>query len=292
MNPIASLIQMGVDEYLKKLIEQSINMFLQFLSAISGTAGQVLDMPVVSSTILYSQVLASTFLATKVAYEAWMTYVLRQNGDPDADPTGVLFRAAQAAAVVGAVPWLVKQLYQFGTDVAGDIAKLPGVDYNTAGDPLQRFLEQVLAGTQFPLMVAVAVIFTIVIFIIVLIQTFIRAAELAVVAVVGPFLALGITNRTSTAFSTWLREMLIISMAQAVQMYLIKVSFFSLTYFQFGGGPVINLYLFCGFLWVTYKSPAILKQYAYSTGVGKAAGGATQSIGSMVLMRKIMSKGM
>ncbi|MGG2201884.1 conjugal transfer protein TrbL family protein [Paenibacillus validus] len=285
------LIEKAIEDFFKKLVEQAINLFLSFLAAINGMASQVLDMPVVTQGILYSQALAGTILITKVAYEAWVTHILRQNGDPDADPGGLLFRSASAAAFIGGVPWLVKWMYQFGTTVAGDIARLPGVDYSSAGSPFEALLDMVVAQSTYPLFMAVGVLFALVIFIVILIQTFIRAAELAVVAVVGSFMALGLTNPNSSSFSSWFKELMSISMAQAVQMYLVKVSFFTLTYFSFAGMPLFNLFLFCGFLWVTYKSPSILKQYVYSTGVGKAAGGTASSVGSMVMMRKIFTKG-
>lgn len=291
MNPMSWLVGAAIEDYFKKLVEQAINLFLQFLSAINGMSAQVLDMPVVTSGILYSQVVAGSILAVKVAFEAWTTYVLRQNGDPDADPGGLFFQAVTAAAFIGGAPWLVRWIYSFGTTVAGDIAKLPGVDYASAGSPMEQLLDMVTSEATYPLFMAVAVLFALFIFVVILIQTFIRAAELAVVAVVGSFMAMGLTNSNSTAFSSWFKELVNVSMAQAVQMYLIKVSFFTLTYFQFAGMPLFNLFLFCGFLWVTYKSPTILKQYIYSTGLGRVAGGAAQSVGSTMLMRKIMTRG-
>lgn len=285
------LVQDAIENFMKKIIEQAINLFLQFLSAINGMAGEVLNLQVVNQAIIYSQALAGTLLITKVAYEAWMTYVMRMNGDPDADPGGLLIRSVSSAALIGGVPWLVKWMYQFGTTISTDIAKLPGVDYTSAASPMEKLLNMVVAQSSYPMFIFLGVIFAVLIFIIILIQTFIRAAELAVVAVVGSFMALGITNSSSQAFGSWFKELLAISMTQAVQMFLIKVSFFTLTEFSFGGIPLFNLFMFCGFLWVTYKSPSILKSYIHSTGVGKAAGGAAQSAGTMMMMRKILTKG-
>ena len=286
------LVIKAIEDFLTNLAEQAINLFLSFLASINGVAAQVLDMPVVTQGILYSQGLAGSLLAVKVAYEAWVTYVLRQNGDPDADPGGLLFRSISAAAFIGTMPWLVRWIYLFGTTISSDIAKLPGVDYASISSPLQQLLDMVLAQNAYVVFAAIGVLFALVIFIIIFIQTFIRAAELAVAAVVGSFMALGLTNENSSAFGSWVRELISLSMAQAVQMFLVKVSFFTLTYFSFAGIPLLNLFVFCGFLWVTYKSPAILKQYVYSTGIGKAAGGTASSVGSMVLMRRLFTRGM
>lgn len=282
------IISGAVEDFFKNLVEQAINLFLSFLSAINGMAVQVLDLPVVTQGIAYSQALAGAILAAKLAYEAWVTYILRQSGDPDADPGGLLFRAISSAAFIGSMPWLVRWLYLFGTEVAGDIARLPGIDYSSAASPMEQLLNMVIADATYPMFMAIGVLFALVMFIVILIQTFIRAGELAVAAVVGSFMALGFSNPESSSFSSWFKEMMSISLAQATQLFLLKVSFFTLTYFQFAGIPLFNLFLFCGFLWVTYRSPAIIKQYAYSTGLGKAAGNGASSIGSMLLMRRIM----
>ena len=246
-----------------------------------------MDLPVVKQGIIYSQLLAGTILITKVAYEAWLNYVLRENGDPDADPGGLLFRTVQAVAVISAVPWLVRWVYLFGTAVAGDVAKLPGVDYTSAAGPMEDLVNTVIRNATYPLFTALGVLFALVMFIVILIQVFIRAADLAVVAVSGTFMALGLTKQSSELFPTWWKELLSISLAQAIQLYLIKVSFYALTYFNFADLPLLNLFLFCGCLWVTFRSPYTLKQFIYSTGLGRAAGSAAQSAGMMVLFRRL-----
>lgn len=285
------LIIQAIEDFLINLAEQAINLFLQFLAAISGVAVQVLDLPVVTQAILYSQAVAGSVLATKVAYEAWVTYILRQNGDPDADPSGLLFRSASAAAFIGGMPWLVRWVYLFGTAVASDIARLPGVDYADMGSPLQALLDILLAQRAYVIFTCIGILFALVMFIVILIQTFVRAAELAVAAVVGSFMALGLTNENSSIFGNWFRELISLTFAQAIQIFMVKVSFFTLTYFHFAGIPLFNLFVFCGFLWVTYKSPSILKQYVHSTGLGRAIGGTASSLGSMALMRRFFTRG-
>ena len=282
------LIGDAIEEFIKRLVEQAINTFLGFLADIGNIAGEVLDLPVVVNGILYAQMLAASILTVKVIFEAYTTYILHQNGDPDSDPGGLLIRTAYSVAIISGMPWLVRWIYQFGSSIAYDIAQLPGIGYEDAASPLQQLFNFTLSGASSIIFAAIGIFFALVILVIVCIQTFIRAAELAVAAVVGSFMALGLTNPESTAFSSWLRETSSICLAQAVQIFLVKASFFTLTYFNFGTGPMMNLYLFCGFLWVTYKSPSILKQYIHSTGVGRAAGGTASSVGSMMLMRRFM----
>lgn len=288
---ISGLINDAIERFFSDLAESCINMFMQLLNGLSSITLDVLDMPVVNSAILYSQLLAASILGAKFVYEIWYNKLLRDEGDSGADIQGTIVNAGQAAGMIGAVPWVTKQVYVWGTSIAADVANLPGTDMNSGSTLMKSLFVNTLAtgGTSIVL-VAVAVVFALIIFLIVLVQTFIRSAELAVVAAVGSFMALGLTNPNSQAFQGWWRELLNISLAQAVQLFLIKCSFFTLT-FGLSDLPLLNVMVFAGFLWVTYKSPSILKQYIYSTGIGRAAGQATQSVGSMVIMRKMMMRG-
>jgi len=251
---------------------------------------QVLDIDVVNNAILYSQALAASVLVMKFMYEIWYNTLLRGGGDSDADVEGVLIRAAQSVAMIGAIPWVTKQVYMWGTAIAGDIAALPGMSDVPGEETLRTKLLQGLGGGFNTVLAAVTILIAIIVFLLVLIQTFIRAAELAVVAAVGAFMAVGLTSSTSQAFQVWWRELLNISIAQALQIFLLKCAFFTLT-FGFADIPFMNIIMFCAFIWVTYKSPSIMKQYLYSTGVGRGLGQATQQAGSMVMMRKLMTKG-
>lgn len=282
---LSDLIQQGIENFLQNLVEQAINLFLTFMANMNGVASEVLDIPVVNSGILYSQLLAGSILVSKIAYEIWLTYILRTHGDPDADPGGLFLRIIQAIAVLGGIPWIVKYVYLFGTKVATDVAGLPGSSYTDSGQVSQMF-DLVVNGGEYIVFIAVGIIFAAIVFLIIWVQFFIRAAELAMIAVTGAFMALGLSNASSQIYGTWWKELITVSFAQAIQIFLIKVSFFVLTDMTLSFNPMTKLMLFCGFLWVTYKSPSILKGWVHSTGIGKAS----QSVGSMVLMRRMMMR--
>jgi len=288
---LGNLINDAIERFFRNLIESAVNMFLSLLNGINTVTVSVLDLPIVNKTILYSQGLAFSILVVKFTYEVWYNHILRQDGDSDADLPGVFINLAKSVVMIAAVPWLTKQMYVWGTAIASDIASLDG-----AADPLSQsgVFMRVIGDVQNALgasiaIAAVAIISALVLFVIVLIQAFIRAAELAVVAVSGSLMALGLTNDSSQMFQTWWRELLSLSLAQAVQIFLLKVSFYALTLGT--TVPILNLLFFTGFVWVTYKSPTVIKQYLYSSGVGSAVGGTAKSVGSMVLMRRLMMRG-
>ena len=128
------------------------------------------------------------------------------------------------------------------------------------------------------------IIAALVFLIMVVLQTVVRAAELAMIAVSGSFMALGLTNPDSQMFQSWWRELLSVSLSHGIQLFMLKVSFYVLM-FKTDGFVIGNLLMFCAAIWVAYKSPTILKQYMYSSGVGRAATGATRSVTHMAMSR-------
>jgi hypothetical protein len=284
------LIGDAIESYIQRLVEQAINFYLGILADINGMAAEVLDLPVVIHGIAYAQALAGSILVAKIALEAFTTYILHQNGDPESDPGGLLLRAVTAVAVVSGIPWLVRWIYKLGTTIASDISALPGSGYEDSASIMQQLFNIIFSGGASIVFAAFGIFFALAMLVIVFIQTFIRAADLAVAAVIGSFMALGLTNPESTSFSSWIKETASLCFAQAVQLFLMKLAFFSLTYFNFGTGPLMNLCLFCGFLYAAYKSPSTLKNYMYSTGIGRAAGAMASSLGSMMLMRRFLGR--
>lgn len=276
--------------FVRQVTEDAIDWFISLLAEIQTYTDEFFKMGVVDAGITYAQMLAGTILIVKVAYEAFMTYILRLDGDPDADPGGLLLRTARAAAVIGSVPWIVKWIFEFGTALSKDVAKLPGLSVEKGVFEIQSVFELLAENGQFLLFFCPLIITALIFIIIVVLQTVVRAAELAMIAVSGSFMALGLTNPDSQMFQSWWRELLSVSLSQAIQLFMLKVSFYVLL-FKTDGFVIGNLLMFCAAIWVAYKSPTILKQYMYSSGVGRAATAATRSVASMTIMRKVFTRG-
>lgn len=285
MDIIKELTLTAVNAVMQQIVEQAISTFSNIVGGISSMAVNVLDMPIVNNSIMLAQGIALAILAPKVAFEVWYNYILRQNGDPDQNLSGVLIRAAQSVAIIASVPWIVKEVYQFGSSVAQEIAQLPGYESTHAmGGELEQFLRNI---GEIHVVLGLLIIFGVAFTCIVFVQSFIRAAELAVIAVVGAFMSIGLTNNTAL-FGTWWRELVAVSLTQALQMFMLKFSFHTLQGLMFTREPIVNMVLFLACLYVTYKTPSIMRQYVHSTGFGRMIGGAAQQASSLVLMRKLM----
>lgn len=281
---MGKLILEVVIYFVRKVTEEAIDWFISLLAKIQAYTNVFFDLAVVDSGIVYAQLLAGTILIVKVAYEAFMTYIMRLDGNPDADPGGLLLRTARAASVIGSVPWIVKWIIEFGTALSNDVALLPGLNVEDGSQEIKSIFDSLAKIAQYELFYCPLIITALVFLIMVVLQTVVRAAELAMIAVSGSFMALGLTNPDSQSFQSWWRGLLSVSLSHGIQLFMLKVSFYVLM-FKTDGFVIGNLLMFCAAIWVAYKSPTILKQYMYSSGIGRAATGTTRSVTQMAMSR-------
>lgn len=278
---IGDAIANAINNFFITLTNQAITLMMQLFASMNASTTFVLDTELVKQGIIFAQTLAGVYLAAKVTYEAYMTYVARLDGDPDADPMGLLLRTIRAAVVISAIPWIVRQVYKLGSNLALEVAHLPGLNPADRASELQSQVSAVVnTMTNFIFFAFLAVVIGVILTVIILIQVAIRAAELAIAVVAGSFMALGLTNEESQAFSVWMRNLLALCLTQATQLFLLKYSFVMLmqpTSVPFLG-TLFSLLLFLGGMWVTIKSPSTIKEYVMSTGVSGAAGSLVRSL--------------
>lgn len=281
---LSKLLDIAIVAFLGDLIEELISFFSNILVDIMSLSQNVLSMTIVQNGIKYSQALAFSLLVVKVMNEAYQTYILYQNGDPDADPTGLLVRTAQSAAVITTLPWIVEQLFTFGSKVSRDVANLGTGRMGYADWQYIKTYLNPISG------LSIGTIFSIVIIIMLLVVAFqatIRGAELALMSVIGPIMALNLTANNRGIWSSWFRQVVIICTSQAIQIFMLSGAL-SLISSQ----SVTNkgLLFFYGWLWVTIKSPKYIQQFAYSTGFTRTLGGTVQRVGSTAAMRLMIKK--
>jgi len=281
---VSGMIDSAIGKFFAGLFDGIIKFFSKTLADIMSSSLDVLNIPLVKNGIIYSQTLAFTILVVKVINEAYQTYILRQNGDPDADPAGLLVRTCQAVAVITTLPWIVQQLFTFGTKVSKDVA---GLNTGSAGVADWAFLTALITSTG-GAVISIFCIVLVIMMIIVAIQSTIRGAELALMAVLGPIMALNLTANNRSIWSAWFRQLIIICTAQALQIFMLSGAISLLTSQAISSNGLLLVF---GWLWVTVKSPKYIQQFAYSTGLTSTIGGTAKQAGSMAVMRMMMSKG-
>lgn len=269
--------------WFENLFDQFIKFFADILGNIMSTSEAVLKLPLVENGVAYTQALAFALLTLKVINEAFQTYILYQNGDPEADTSGLVIRTAQSAIVIGGLPWIVTEIFEFGNKLVSDIS---GLSSGKAGVEDWAFITHATASS-FGLIVALFGIILVIMLLIVSIQATIRGAELALMTVLGPIMALNLTANNRSIWASWFRQVIIICCTQAIQIFMISGALSLMT-----NNIISNqgLFLVFGWLWVTIKSPQYIKQLAYSTGLTSAIGGVAKQSGSMAVMRLMLRK--
>lgn len=274
----------GIFEFIfSNFFNDLLNTFSVYIVDIMSLSQKVLEMPFVQNGVSYAQALAFALLSAKVLSEGINQYILYQSGDPDADPSGLIIRTGKSIAVISTLPWIVLQIFTFGTKVATDVATLGAGKMGTSDIALLSTYVVSTGG----LPIAIMGIIIVIMLLVVAIQATIRGAELALMAVLGPIMALNLTSNNQNIWSSWLKQVIIICVSQALQIFMIKGVFTLIATGVSTGG----LLLVFGWLWVTIKSPKYLQQFAHSTGFSGAVGGTAKQAGSMAVMKMVMSKG-
>lgn len=281
MFDLNDLLHNGITDLFNSILNDIVNQFSGLITNVMSLSKNVLEISYVQNGISYAQGLAFTLLILKTMNEAIQTYYLYQNGDPDSDPSGLLVRTAQATAVIAVLPWIVTQIFIFGTKVALDITELNNGSANMID--VTVLTGYVVSTGGLP--ITIAVIIALIMLLIIAIQASIRGAELALMAVLGPIMALNLTANNRSTWSAWFKQILIICVTQAIQLFMIKGAFSLVTVNAISSGGVL---LLLGWLWVTIKSPKFIQQFSHSTGFTGAVGGTAKQAGSMAAMKLMM----
>lgn len=284
MGVFSNLFNKGISEFFKYFFEDLISLFASILADIMGSSIDVLkEMPLIHNGTHYAKVLALTILVIKTMNEAFQTYILYQNGDPDADPTGLLIRTSQAVAIITTLPWIVQEIFTFGSKVAHDVAGL-GTGQTGIDDWGAISLTFIGSGGAVG---AIFLIILVIMFLVVAFQATIRGAELGLMSILGPIMALNITANNRNMWSAWFKQIIITCTSQAIQIFMLQGAFGILTN---EAGDTFTIFKALGWLWVTIKTPKYIQQFAYSTGFTGALGGTVKSFGNMYLSRKMLRR--
>ncbi|MBO8164207.1 MAG: hypothetical protein H0Z34_10885 [Brevibacillus sp.] len=284
MDWIKQLIYESVLYSIQKQVEEIVNEYMGALVFLREITLDLLSSHYFTHAILYVQGIAALVLIAKIAFEAWSIHIMRLNGDPDADPEGLLKGAAVSAAIIATAPWIVQQVWIFGLSIQRDVSQLPGTDIGSEQDALLTFFINCLSfsGTLFIGVIAALVIYLLVVF-----QSIIFAIEASLLVLVGMWMALGLTNPQSSSFSIWWKDLLGTTLVPGLQLLTLKGAFVFWTDFT-GGTPGVRLLMFIVLMYVAYRLPQRVQMYvAYSgSGVGKSTANTVQTVLTKLFMRR------
>lgn len=260
----------GVLAFLIRMVLAPLNGVLVAFAA-AGELHNLTTTPWAQNLIAGAQALAAAVLAVRTAWEAFQLATLRTEGQP-ADAGSLLKRVALSAGAIAAGPWLCVQAMLAGNLLADAVAHA-GLGSGLGG-LVGRLLamSNVLAASAvwMPLLLLAGSVIIVLCFL----QAIVRTVEMTLAAIVSPLMAIGFLSGGGAA-DVWLREVIVLACSQAVQLLLLYLAAAVLVGPLPGGtgGTFLAPFLFVGTCWVAWRTPHILRQYAYHTGIGSAAGG-------------------
>jgi len=265
---LGDLLTRSINAFLVNIMNDVLAFFAVGLAQEHEMALRILDFPFVVAAIQLAQVVAGSLLTLKVGVEVLRSYILFSTGNSDVSPFKLVKRAMYAGMMIAAGPWLARNVFGYGASLAVSVAQLPmlGEGVNPLGGLLAGN-----TGFGFLLLFIAMFIFWILIYI----QSIIRGVEVAFLSISGPIMAVGLTGADEGAWGAWWRELVVVSLSQAVQMFMLMGFFATLAPGQ--GGDFYSMLVGVAWLWVALKTPAALKQYAYHTGTGSLASGAASA---------------
>lgn len=284
------LLVSGISYFVQNAILTPMQTFLfAMLLGIAQEGLRFAQLPFVIVTAQSVTAVAATLLVTRVAWEALSRYILWNEGTGDVTGGELIKGVLRTAFFMGAGVFLAYWVFRFGLDLAGIVGAAPLAAATHLTTTWTQDVEQapnVAAGTAlFLLMFALAVVVGL---LIVTIQTAIRAAELSFMIVAAPLMALGQMNPDGGVWTSWWRQLVTLSLAQAWQFFGLKAMVDASQLVMNGGGQGISpgatlidqifmsLLIGLAFVIVTIRGPHLIKEWAAHTGVGSSVGFASQ----------------
>jgi len=276
----------GISAFLSRILIDVVAFAGRVIANEHEMAVNILDSTFVISLTHTIQIIAGLLLSIKLAVEVTRQYIMFASGDGDVSPIKAIRRVLYAGAMIAGGPWIAREVFIWGAQLSIMIAQTPVADQI---NPFENIVNSLLASTVVNFAVILVILFALIFYYIVLIQTVIRAVELAFISVSAPIMAVGLTDQNEGIWAVWWREMVVLSMSQAVQMFFLTGFFSSLVAIAHLEAELhlSSLILPIAWLYVAFKSPAMLKQYAHHTGVGQAASGAFRTYITPAIRRAI-----
>jgi hypothetical protein len=278
----------GISAFFSRILVDIVSFASGVIAREHLVAVEILNSDFIINTTNSIQIIAGLLLSIKIAVDVTRQYILFASGDSDSNPVKVLRRAGYAAAMIAGGPWLAREVFTWGAQLSIMVARTP-----VAGqiNPFEMIVNGLVAASIVNFAVIIIVLAALVFYFLILVQTVIRAVELAFVTVAAPIMAVGLTYQEEGVWAVWWRELVVLSLSQAVQMLFLTGFFSAMTniaHLEILGLSTILMPI--GWLFVAYKSPAMLKSIAYHTGVGQSAFGVARSYVTP-LIRSLITRG-
>ena len=257
-------------EFMSSIADGALALFVQLLGMFQSKAVVVFNLPFVQQVVKAIQFVLISFFSVKIMYEIIMIYFLRKNGDKNFSVSDWSFRMVYGVFLIVFLPTITMYIWSFGMDLASGLDVM-GINTLEAGKSyayeLGTMVSDVLLGGFYIVLMIIA---SVILFLIIMFQSYIRSIELVVFLFVGMFTAVGLSSNAD-AMTPWYKKIIGLSLAQATVVFLIKLMFAvlasTISANTLNGLDRLMLGISC--LWVTVFVPSSIEQFIGSTGMHK-----------------------
>lgn len=288
MGAIADLIERALAQAIGGALSDIANWLTTLFTMVMTPVGSMLDITYVRNTFDAMVWVSESLLAVALGVEVLRSYIFWVNGDAEADPGGLLRRAAYSMMVAAGGWTITRYVVDFAGTMVNAITNVPGIAVER-GD-WWRLAAKLAQLSQVRLAIIIAILLAVVLMLIVFVQSAIRAVEVAFLTVISPIVAVGLLRANEGLWGVWWREIVSLTLSQAAQVFLLKGAIVALLDFTNSWLVYSQLFFAIAWLWVAIKAPNIMRQFAYHTGLGGAAMSGAQTGGSLLIWR-MLSKG-
>ena len=290
-NGIADGMMNFIFQFLYTLFYEPLKFFIWLLDKILIDPNSISSDYISNASVLVNSLITSIAICV---FAFKMVQVMKQNAEGNAESPGYyVAQLLPSALLVAVLPWLVDimtKLSYTATRAFLDVGQKSYLETIKEWSSLKKgqdgFKEMLgsmgtMAGSQ------IIFILLILVFTVVFIFQFVsRIADLVIMKVVAPLVAVSLLADENNYIGVWWRELLAISIQLPLQVF----TFFGGINLFFGAKlDVGTLLLGIGFFIITVKSPSFIRSMVYSTGSGRMATGMAGS-GAKLLVRKMLSK--
>lgn len=281
--------------FLYMLFYQPLRFFATLLDSILIEPSSVTSNFLTSTSLIINSMISGIAITIMIFK---MLQVMKSNAEGNAESPGYyLAQIVPMFIAIITLPWLVDILTEISYSLTRALLETGNSDYletieswknlKTGKKSFGKMIEGVgVSGGS--IVMFIVFIFMLLVFTLVFIFQFVsRIADLVVMKLLAPLIAVSLLADENNYLSVWWRELLAIS----VQLPLQVMSFYMGINLVFGAQlDAGKLLLGIGFFIITVKSPSFIRSMVYSTGTGRSAMGAGSSVSKLLIRQMILKK--
>lgn len=293
-NGIAEGMMNFIFQFLYTLFYEPLKFFIWLLDKILIDPNSIASNYISNASVLVNSLITSIAICV---FAFKMIQVIKQNAEGNAESPGYyVAQLLPSSLLVALLPWVVDIMTQLSYAATRSFLNTGQKSYlqtikewsslKKGQDGFKEMLGSMgtVAGSQimFILFILLILVFTVIF----IFQFVSRIADLVIMKVVAPLIAVSMLADENNYLGIWWRELLAISIQLPLQVF----TFFGGINLFFGAKlDVGTLLLGIGFFILTVKSPSFIRSMVYSTGSGRMATGMAGS-GAKLLVRKMLYK--